>query len=145
MSFIHKIVSSVFGGGGGKDLHPTQTCPECGSKLRAQNGSEQWQCPNPDCPAQVRQWLAHWCAPEVMDVPGADARLIALLVERGAVADLQVADVLRGRVHRELVGGAVERLVGLEHGERDVEGDEVLLEAPAVLAHVDGAGEPLRV
>ncbi|MCX6896535.1 MAG: helix-hairpin-helix domain-containing protein, partial [Verrucomicrobia bacterium] len=53
-----------------------------------------------DCPAQVRRGLAHWCAPEVMDVPGADARLITLLVERGLARD--VAELYRIKV-KELV------------------------------------------
>ena len=47
----------------------------------------------------------------------------------------------RRRVDGELVGGAVERVLGLEHRERDVERLEVVLERLADLAHVDGAGE----
>lgn len=98
INLVGKLFSSVFGttADGGKIFHSSQTCPECGSKLWAESGSEDWQCPNPDCPAQVRRWLAHWCAPEVMDVPGADERLIALLVERGLARD--VAELYRIKV-----------------------------------------------
>lgn len=92
-SFLN-LKGALFGGAskGNKVFHSTQTCAECGSQL----GGENKPCPNPDCPAQVRRWLAHWCAPEVMDVPGTDARLIALLVERGLARD--VAELYRIKV-----------------------------------------------
>lgn len=80
----------------GRRFHPSNTCPECGSRLCAEAGDEAWHCPNPDCPAQVRRWLAHWCAPEVMDVAGADEQFIALLVERGLARD--VAELYRLKV-----------------------------------------------
>ncbi|MCX6896014.1 MAG: hypothetical protein NTZ16_11055, partial [Verrucomicrobia bacterium] len=40
--------------------------------------------------------LAHWCAPEVMDIPGADAALIAQLVGWGLVRD--IAELYRLKV-----------------------------------------------
>src|SRR5262249_30544066 len=38
-------------------------CPECGSKVMRSEAGEgvAWRCPNPDCPAQVRGRLEHWC------------------------------------------------------------------------------------
>ncbi len=100
-------------------LHASETCPECGSKLSktdgwgehprapvaaTQDGSPgvsphlpaEWLCPNPDCPAQVRRGLGHWCSPTAMDIAGADAKLVALLVQRGLVRD--VAELYRLRV-----------------------------------------------
>ena len=59
----------------------------CGSKLLAA-ADEEWQCPNPDCPPQVRRGLLHWCAPDVMDIAGGDEKMIALLVEHGLVRDM---------------------------------------------------------
>jgi DNA ligase (NAD+) len=84
-------------GRNGNIFHSTQTCPECGSKLWAEANSENWLCPNPDCPAQVRRGLGHWCAPAAMDVvAGGDEKLIALLVQHGLARD--VAELYRIKV-----------------------------------------------
>jgi DNA ligase (NAD+) len=97
---IRKLVASLFGEppGNGKLFHPSQACPECGSKLCAETGSPEqvWHCPNPDCPAQVRRGLVHWCSPEAMDIAGGDAALVAKLVERGLARD--VAELYRIKV-----------------------------------------------
>ena len=72
---ITKFFTSVFGNqaGGGKVFHASQKCPECGSKLWAEAGAAEpvWLCPNPDCPAEVRAGIAHWCSPGAMDMPAA--------------------------------------------------------------------------
>jgi DNA ligase (NAD+) len=100
-------------------LHAAKTCPECGSKLcaggrwgerpreplvAAPAGSPgvsppqppEWHCPNPDCPAQVRRGVLHWCSPAAMDIASGDETLVALLVQRGLVRD--VAELYRLRV-----------------------------------------------
>lgn len=100
-------------------LHSSETCPECGSKLSKPDGwgerpreplaanqggapggsphqPTEWHCPNPDCPAQVRRGLEHWCSPAAMDLAGGDEKLVALLVQRGLVRD--VAELYRLRV-----------------------------------------------
>jgi DNA ligase (NAD+) len=101
-------------------LHASDTCPECGSQLArdADGGGErpreplaaiqsgspgvlphhptEWCCPNPDCPAQVRRGLVHWCSPVAMDIAGGDEKLVALLVGRGLVRD--VAELYRLRL-----------------------------------------------
>lgn len=70
-------------------LHDSRTCPECGSLLAAQAGEDDvWHCPNLDCPARLRDRLAHWCSPEAMNIAGADKALIAQLVERGLARDV---------------------------------------------------------
>lgn len=107
---------------GGKMNYVSQTCPECGSKLMRslrrgefyesqddygvgasrssalQDGEEDslWLCPNPDCPAQVRRGLVHWCAPEVMGIAGGDAAFVAKLVGKGLARD--VAEFYRIKV-----------------------------------------------
>jgi DNA ligase (NAD+) len=90
-----------------------KTCPECGSKVfrREESGRADaetdhdadasqaspsksevvWRCPNPDCPAQVRGRLEHWCARGAMDVEGGGEALMAQLVQHGLVRD--VADL----------------------------------------------------
>lgn len=100
----------------GGDKASSPTCPECGSNLfpaegwggrarepatDAPDGSRghsphqttEWCCPNPDCPAQVQRGLVHWCSPEVMDIPGGGAEMVALLVKHGLVQD--VAELYR--------------------------------------------------
>jgi DNA ligase (NAD+) len=72
-----------------------QTCPECGSRVSRESGEAAegvvWRCLNPDCPAQVRGRIEHWCSRGAMDIEGAGEVLIRQLVERGLVRD--VADL----------------------------------------------------
>ena len=66
-------------------------------------------------------------------------------MEHGRVANLHVADVLARCVFRELEGGAVQRVFGLQNTERDVERLQVFDERPAVLAEVHGTLEALGI
>lgn len=71
------------------DLHPSATCPECGSTLAREPGAANnvWLCPNPDCPPQVLKRVGLWASPEAMDIAGCDAALVTQLVQRGLVRD----------------------------------------------------------
>lgn len=74
-----------------------QTCPECGSKVSRAAGVVQgdegvvWRCLNPDCPAQVRGRIEHWCSRGAMDIEGGGEVLVGQLVASGLVRD--VADL----------------------------------------------------
>jgi DNA ligase (NAD+) len=74
-----------------------QTCPECGSKVARAAGAAAgdegavWRCVNPDCPAQVRGRIEHWCARGAMDIEGGGEVLVRQLVKSGLVRD--VADL----------------------------------------------------
>src|SRR3989449_872236 len=74
-----------------------QTCPECGSKVSRAPGVAAgdegvvWRCLNPDCPAQVRGRIEHWCSRGAMDIEGGGEVLIRQLVSSGLVRD--VADL----------------------------------------------------
>ncbi len=76
-----------------------RTCPDCGSRVVRTSGDDGedeqvvWRCPNPDCPAQVRGRILHWCSRGAMDVEGAGEVLVTQLVQTGLVAD--VADLYR--------------------------------------------------
>ncbi len=102
------------------------TCPECGSKIartvsprvckrpdaqsQAECGSKiamtvslaqeepgaVWRCPNPDCPAQVRGRIEHFCSRGAMDIEGGGEVLARQLVDSGLVRD--VADLYRLKV-----------------------------------------------
>jgi DNA ligase (NAD+) len=73
------------------------TCPECGSSVARAAGAAEgdtgvvWRCLNPDCPAQVRGRIEHWCARGAMDIEGGGEVLARQLVASGLVRD--VADL----------------------------------------------------
>jgi DNA ligase (NAD+) len=73
-----------------------ESCPECGSKTRKEllgekNEGSVWRCANPDCPAQVRGRIEHWCSRGAMDIEGGGEVLVRQLVTTGLVRD--VADL----------------------------------------------------
>ena len=73
-----------------------KTCPECGTKVARTEGADDeegvdWRCVNPDCPAQVRGRIEHWCARGAMDIEGGGEVLVAQLVKSGLARD--VADL----------------------------------------------------
>ena len=87
-----KFLSKIFGGASSAEaaairFHPTETCRECGSQLAQRDGETDWCCPNQDCPARLRERLAHWCSPGAMDIPQIDAALVAALVSKGLAYD----------------------------------------------------------
>ena len=83
-------------GGGEKKFHFPKTCPECGSRVAKEIGGDEeegsvWRCVNPDCPAQIRGRIEHWCARGAMDIEGGGEVLAAQLVKNNLVRD--VADL----------------------------------------------------
>ena len=58
-------------------------CPECGSVAMRGGEDAVWRCPNPDCPAQMRGRLEHWCSRGAMDIEGGGEALVRQIVERG--------------------------------------------------------------
>ena len=83
--------------GGEVSFRFPQTCPECGSKVSRAPGQADgdegvvWRCVNPDCPAQVRGRLEHWCSRGAMDIEGGGEVLVRQLVASGLARD--VADL----------------------------------------------------
>ena len=81
--------------GAEKVFHFPKTCPECGSKVSkgaaAEGEAAVWRCANPDCPAQIRGRIEHWCSRGAMDIEGGGEVLVAQLVKSGLVHD--VADL----------------------------------------------------
>lgn len=71
-------------------VFPTK-CPECGSvavrESIASGEGASWRCPNPDCPAQVRGRLEHWCSRGAMDIEGGGEVMVAQLVAAGLARD----------------------------------------------------------
>lgn len=67
-------------------------CPECGTPVIKESTVEGegvvWRCPNPDCPAQIRGRIGHWCSRGAMDIDGAGDVLVMQLVKAGLVRDV---------------------------------------------------------
>jgi DNA ligase (NAD+) len=103
-------------------------CPECGSKTSRAAGQAEgdegvaWRCINPDCPAQVRGRLEHWCARGAMDIEGGGEVLVRQLVQHGLVRDvadlysLTLADV--ANLERMGEKSAQNFLTGIEQSKR---------------------------
>jgi DNA ligase (NAD+) len=71
-------------------------CPECGGEIKRTTGGSGeaaavWRCLNPDCPAQLRGRIGHWCARGAMDIEGGGEVLAIQLVNHKLVHD--VADL----------------------------------------------------
>ena len=98
-----------------KLFHFPKACPECGSAVAkgavaagaggagatttkeagadAEQEAADWRCVNPDCPAQVRGRIEHWCSRGAMDIEGGGEVLATQLVQSGLAHD--VADLYR--------------------------------------------------
>ncbi|MGB7327031.1 MAG: NAD-dependent DNA ligase LigA [Rubripirellula sp.] len=74
---------------------PTQ-CPECQTKLVRDEGGVYIRCPNPSCPAQLRQRLVYFGSRTGMDIEGLGEEVVDLLLGHKLVAsypDLYVLTV----------------------------------------------------
>ena len=65
-----------------------EKCPECGTKVVRVEGEVDHRCPNPSCPAQLRERILHWGSRGAMDVDGLGDALVRQLVDQGLVRDL---------------------------------------------------------
>ena len=69
-----------------------KACPECKSPVSRDSLAGEtgvvWRCVNPECPAQIRGRLEHWCARGAMDIEGGGEVLVAQLVKSGLVGDV---------------------------------------------------------
>jgi DNA ligase (NAD+) len=83
--------------GGEKTFRFPRECPECGSSVSkgaaAEGEAAVWRCTNPDCPAQIRGRIEHWCSRGAMDIEGGGEGLVAQLVKSSLAQD--VADLYR--------------------------------------------------
>lgn len=62
-------------------------CPECNSPLVRQEDEVAIRCPNPSCPALLREGLIHFVSRGAMDVAGLGPALISLLIRENLVRD----------------------------------------------------------
>ena len=65
-------------------IFPTQ-CPECRAELQKDEGGVYIRCPNPTCPAQVRETLIFFASRPAMNIDGLGEKLIEQLFAAGLV------------------------------------------------------------
>ena len=66
-------------------------CPVCGTPVVREAGEVATRCPNPNCPAQIKNTIRHFASRGAMDIEGLGPAIIDQLVDRGLVRD--VADL----------------------------------------------------
>ena len=64
-----------------------KVCPACGGELERREGEVALRCVNLQCPAQVKNWIAHFASRGAMDVAGLGESLVEQLVDARLVGD----------------------------------------------------------
>jgi DNA ligase (NAD+) len=67
-----------------KFVFPT-ACPECGHKLVKDEGGVYIRCPNPQCPAQLKERIRYFASRNAMDIEGLGDKLVDQLVNEKLV------------------------------------------------------------
>ncbi|HCS51559.1 NAD-dependent DNA ligase LigA [Rubinisphaera sp.] len=65
-----------------------ENCPECGTDVVQDEGGVYIRCPNPNCPARLRESLRFFASRQAMDIDGLGIKLIEQLIEAGLVKNL---------------------------------------------------------
>jgi DNA ligase (NAD+) len=103
-----------------------ERCPECDTPAAKDEGGVYIRCPNPECPAQFREWLRFFASRAAMDIEGLGIKLIEQLLDAGLVRTFP--DVYRLRDRRtELLN--LERM-GEKSADNLLEGIEVSKSRP---------------
>ncbi|MBS0263457.1 MAG: NAD-dependent DNA ligase LigA [Planctomycetes bacterium] len=76
-----------------------QHCPECQTHAVQDEGGVYIRCPNPNCPAQLRESLRFFASRGAMDIEGLGIKLIEQLTETGLVRSF--ADIYRLKNRRD--------------------------------------------
>jgi DNA ligase (NAD+) len=99
--------------GSERDFHFPTKCPECQTHVEKDEGGVYIRCPNPNCPAQLRESLRFFASRAAMDIEGLGIKLIEQLIDSGLVKSF--ADIYRLKDRRE-------ELINLERmGEKSVD------------------------
>lgn len=82
-----------------KSFHFPTKCPECHTPVEKDEGGVYIRCPNPSCPAQLRESLRYFASRSAMDIEGLGIKLIEQLTENNFVTSF--ADVYRLKNRRD--------------------------------------------
>lgn len=66
-------------------------CPVCETALLREEDEAAWRCPNPRCPAQLKEAIIHFASRDAMDIASLGPQWVSLLFDNGLVSD--VADL----------------------------------------------------
>lgn len=86
--------------GGQRAFEFPAQCPECHTAVVRDEGGVYIRCPNPACPAQVRESLRYFASRAAMDIEGLGTELIAKLTQPPALVK-SFGDLYRLSEHRE--------------------------------------------
>ncbi|MEY3174187.1 MAG: ligase [Planctomycetota bacterium] len=99
--------------GGEQEWKFPTACPECGAEVVRDEHGVYIRCPNPTCPAQLRETLIFFASRPAMNIDGLGEKLVEQLVSAGLVRG--IPDLYRLSAQRE-------QLLGLERmGEKSLE------------------------
>jgi DNA ligase (NAD+) len=99
--------------GSERDFVFPKVCPECHADVVRDDGGVYIRCPNPNCPAQLRESIRFFASRAAMDIEGLGIKLVEQLVEEGLVGSF--ADIYRLENRRD-------ELLGLERmGEKSAD------------------------
>lgn len=68
-----------------RKFHFPEKCPECDAALVKDEGGVYIRCPNPQCPAQLKERLRYFASRNAMDIEGLGDKLVDQLVADGLV------------------------------------------------------------
>ena len=66
-------------------FHFPTDCPECGTTVQQDEGGVYIRCPNPSCPAQIRETLVFYASRPAMDIDGLGEKLVQQLLDAGLI------------------------------------------------------------
>ena len=96
-----------------REFHFPKVCPECKTPVIKDEGGVYIRCPNPACPAQLRESVRFFASRAAMDIEGLGTKLIEQLTDLGLVKSF--ADIYRLKDRRN-------ELIDLERmGEKSVD------------------------
>ncbi|MBW2610051.1 MAG: NAD-dependent DNA ligase LigA [Deltaproteobacteria bacterium] len=86
---IPEVVKAVISKrtGNEKEFVMPTLCPVCGTGVEKREGEVVLRCPNPDCPAQVKESLKYFVSKGAMNIDGLGDKIIAQLMDRDLVKD----------------------------------------------------------
>jgi DNA ligase (NAD+) len=74
--------------GSEQPFHLPDTCPVCGTEVIVSEDKKQAVCPNPNCPAQLRESLTHYASREALDIEGIGEKHAEQFIEAGLIEKL---------------------------------------------------------
>lgn len=80
-----------------EELPFPEHCPECNAELVQDDGGVYIRCPNPTCPASIRETLRFYASRQAMDIEGMGIKMIEQLLEQKLISSL--ADMYRLHEH----------------------------------------------